>query len=906
MTTLYRIRQWPDPYTLTDIESIKEYLKRVYVELQEESAMRPEDLAYVLGDVAKFAFKTITGITNNVVADALDDTLTLASGNALLSIVGTTVSDTITFTVNNASIDHGTLAGLADNDHPQYLRLDTSNDPLTEGLEIIPNAAYSGLTITMANATFYGITVDGATTDYTSAVPGITLDLTRDLNRASNLGNYAGIQNYVNPKHTTATMSGAGTSDIVYGAINRIDNDATITHTEAIARTYTEYGSYDWIDNNGFIDTSSTGLAGCQYIGIKSIVDHATTYTDTGATSPATYSIATGLEIDLDDTPTLTSGALTHTAYGVYMDVASNATGTSTAYGIYINDVSGADNNYAVYDGSGELWQLGSSALTTTGIITGNNFISSIAIGTSPYACTSTTLNTNLNADLLDGSHAAAFSPLAGSASIVTVGTITSGTWQGGVIADAYIANDITLTNITQITNRSHTSLSDIGTLSHATIDTYLDQAVKTTSEPLFVTVRIKDSDASNFLYLRWNEDQSMNPILDFVTGASNRQITLSGNPTLADWFDQAVKQASSPTFVGGTFSGLTASVPVVTSAGSALTSQTYANFKTSLVLAQADISGLTTASSPVFVTAKLSGLTDGYIPYHVADNTGLANSNIFYNATNVGIGTTSPTGNLHVYSNKTTPDRNTADIYMGSYTDGKAFGWMAVDQASVGTFLIGIRQYGIGFGNIALVPDGGNVGIGTTDIEAWSSPTIEFTTTALNSGGTNGLYLASNVYNDGAYKYKTTAVASFSGSENGEFRVYTAASGTINTACTLTERFEIDNAGDCWTNDGGVHSLSDESVKVKTKDFKYGLQEILTLTPAMFRHNHNIETKHPISDDEFVGLIAQDVQAVIPEAVKKTEDGYLGMTNMPIMYAMLNAIKELTARIESLEKKNA
>lgn len=34
------------------------------------------------------------------------------------------------------------------------------------------------------------------------------------------------------------------------------------------------------------------------------------------------------------------------------------------------------------------------------------NFISTIAIGTSPFACTSTTLNTNLNADLLDGLHA--------------------------------------------------------------------------------------------------------------------------------------------------------------------------------------------------------------------------------------------------------------------------------------------------------------------------------------------------------------------------------------------------------------------------------------------------------------------------------------------------------------------
>jgi len=47
------------------------------------------------------------------------------------------------------------------------------------------------------------------------------------------------------------------------------------------------------------------------------------------------------------------------------------------------------------------------------------------------------------------------------------------------LLVDADIPNTIILDNITQITNRSHTNLSDIGTLAHATIDTYLDQAVK-------------------------------------------------------------------------------------------------------------------------------------------------------------------------------------------------------------------------------------------------------------------------------------------------------------------------------------------------------------------------------------------------------------------------------------------
>ncbi|MCK9370789.1 hypothetical protein M0R04_12840 [Candidatus Dojkabacteria bacterium] len=43
------------------------------------------------------------------------------------------------------------------------------------------------------------------------------------------------------------------------------------------------------------------------------------------------------------------------------------------------------------------------TAWGTDGTVTAPNYISNVAVGTSPFACTSTTLNTNLNADLWDG-----------------------------------------------------------------------------------------------------------------------------------------------------------------------------------------------------------------------------------------------------------------------------------------------------------------------------------------------------------------------------------------------------------------------------------------------------------------------------------------------------------------------
>lgn len=71
-----------------------------------------------------------------------------------------------------------------------------------------------------------------------------------------------------------------------------------------------------------------------------------------------------------------------------------------------------------------------------------------------------------------------------------------------------------------------------------------------------------------------------------------------------------------------------------------AATGFTIAGGTTSKTLTVEDTSllnqDLTTDASPTFATAKLSSLTDGYIPYHVADATGLANTNLFTDATKV------------------------------------------------------------------------------------------------------------------------------------------------------------------------------------------------------------------------------------------------------------------------------
>ena len=54
---------------------------------------------------------------------------------------------------------------------------------------------------------------------------------------------------------------------------------------------------------------------------------------------------------------------------------------------------------------------------------------------------------------------------------------------------------------------------------------------------------------------------------------------------------------------------------------------------------------------------------------------------------------------------------------------------------------------------------------------------------------------------------------------------------------------------------------------------------------------------------EEHIGLVAQEVQKAIPEAVTENSKGYLLVNNDPIIWAMLNAIKEQQRQIQQQQK---
>jgi len=101
----------------------------------------------------------------------------------------------------------------------------------------------------------------------------------------------------------------------------------------------------------------------------------------------------------------------------------------------------------------------------------------------------------------------------------------------------------------------------------------------------------------------------------------------------------------------------------------------------------------------------------------------------------------------------------------------------------------------------------------------------------------------------------------------------------------------------------GGTWAVfSDERLKRIRGPFTSGLQAVMRLQPIRYEYkaNNALGIK---SDGEHIGFGAQAVQQVIPEAVTTNANGYLMVNSDPIIWTMLNAIKEQQKEIVELKR---
>jgi hypothetical protein len=99
----------------------------------------------------------------------------------------------------------------------------------------------------------------------------------------------------------------------------------------------------------------------------------------------------------------------------------------------------------------------------------------------------------------------------------------------------------------------------------------------------------------------------------------------------------------------------------------------------------------------------------------------------------------------------------------------------------------------------------------------------------------------------------------------------------------------------------GSWDVFSDERLKTIKGSFTPGLSAVMRLQPLRYQYKAN-NPVGLVSDKDYVGFGAQALQNVLPEAVTRNANGYLQVNNDPILWTMLNAIKEQQKEIEQLK----
>lgn len=223
------------------------------------------------------------------------------------------------------------------------------------------------------------------------------------------------------------------------------------------------------------------------------------------------------------------------------------------------------------------------------------------------------------------------------------------------------------------------------------------------------------------------------------------------------------------------------------------------------------------------------------------------------------------------------------------------------------------------------VITNSGNVGIGTTapneKLHVVDTTAIVGNPTVRLEGGTagwgagieagapltGGSYLAmGKAVWDGESSWNTTV-----STQDAYFRVFVTADGAQTERLRLSSAGVLTlsgyGAGTLTTNASGVVSVSsDERLKDVKGNFKRGLDAVRQIQPISYYWKEG----SPMSDGVLhAGFGAQNVKAAIPEAVGVGRDGYLSLSDRPIIAALVNSVKQLKAendallsRIEKLE----
>jgi hypothetical protein len=143
---------------------------------------------------------------------------------------------------------------------------------------------------------------------------------------------------------------------------------------------------------------------------------------------------------------------------------------------------------------------------------------------------------------------------------------------------------------------------------------------------------------------------------------------------------------------------------------------------------------------------------------------------------------------------------------------------------------------------------------------------------------------------------------ASTTNTDVGTERMRITSIGRVGIGTTTPDQLLSVNGDASKVGGGSWQTFSDQRLKNISGPFNSGLKAVMQLQPLryQYRPNNAVGIK---PNGEHIGFAAQAVQKVIPEAVSANADGYLMVNNDPIIWTMLNAIKEQQKEIVELKR---
>ncbi len=241
----------------------------------------------------------------------------------------------------------------------------------------------------------------------------------------------------------------------------------------------------------------------------------------------------------------------------------------------------------------------------------------------------------------------------------------------------------------------------------------------------------------------------------------------------------------------------------------------------------------------------------------------------------NVGIGTTGPTEKLHV-------DGSTLITYNNSFQSTNSVGNKAIlARVSPTSGIINYAEYATATNLNGFV-------IGSDDARVKGNITgdsLEFITNTstrmtILSGGNVGI----NTTTPGSTLHVV-----------GDVLIQTGALGVGVNPNATDGRIDA-------SNDIVAFSTSDKRLKENITPIANALEKVKSLTGVEFDWKEETKSVHGYEGHD-VGVIAQDVQAVLPEAVRTNDTGYLSVRYEKMIALLIEANKELANRVEQLEK---